>query len=352
MEGVVLVAGKGSRLRPLTLTVPKPLIPVAGKPLVQYGLEQLVEAGVNKITMVVGWLGELFKETFKDGSALGVPITYAEQPKRLGVAHAIHVAITQGSVKSPFLVYLGDNVFDDDWVRLFKELDWDFDALVFLAEVEDPRRFGVPVFKGGRIVRFVEKPKVPPSNYALTGLYAFRDPDQFERCFATLKPSWRNEYEITDLLNCYIERGLSVKYGIVKGWWKDTGVPADLLEAMKFIMEKKMPDEVRGEVDGIVDGKVFVEEGARVEGNLKGPVYVGKGSFVKGDVGPYVGVEQGSVVKGSVREALILPESNITLSPKALLVKSIVGSKTVMKVNADVRIEEVLLASESVLNVY
>ncbi|NPA84590.1 MAG: NTP transferase domain-containing protein [Crenarchaeota archaeon] len=350
MEGVVLVAGKGTRLRPLTLTVPKPLIPVAGKPLVQYGIEQMREVGVSRLTMVVGWLGELFEQTF--GSEVsGIPVRYVEQPKRLGVAHAIHVAVSEGGIRSPFLVYLGDNIFDDEWVKHFKELDWDYDALVFLAKVGDPRRFGVPVFEGGRIVRFVEKPKNPPSPYALTGLYAFRDPEQFERCYSTLKPSWRGEYEITDLLNCYIKKGLRLAYGVVEGWWKDTGVPADLLDAMKFIMDHKMPSKVEGEVDGRVEGKVYVAEGARVRGTLRGPAYVGPGAVVEGEVGPYVNAEAGSLVRGRVSESLLLKGSVVELGEGASVRKAILGSRAVVRVGAPVSLEEAVLASESSLNV-
>ena len=351
MEGVVLVAGEGTRLRPLTFTMPKPLIPLLGKPVVQYGIEQMKMLGINRVIFVVGWLGELFKKRFGSGEELGLKIEYVTQEKRLGIAHAIHVAISQGKVNDAFVVYLGDNIIDESWVKVVKETE-DFDALIFLTEVPDPRRFGTAIIKDGKVVGFVEKPKVPPSNYALIGLYIFRDPEQYEKCFSTLKPSWRGEYEITDILNCYIKNGWDLKYGIIKGWWKDTGKPDDMIEALIILMDRYVRESrIEGTINGKVVGNVIVEKGATIDGVVYGPAYIGKDVYVSKDavLEHYVDLESGAkVLSGHVSRTLVLEEAEIDFNDSSI-VDSIIGAKSVVKAGKHMKLRAKFVVAQQSL---
>ncbi len=352
LKGVILAAGKGTRLRPITLSIPKPLIPLLGKPLVTYGIDQMKLLGIRDYIMVVGWLSGLFKETLKDGSELGINLKYVTQEKRLGIAHAIHLAIVEGKINEPFLVYLGDNLLSDTWVDLFKNMiegNEKYDVIVFLVEHPDPRRFGVAILKEGKLVGFVEKPKVPPSNLALTGLYYFRDPVEYEECFKTLKPSWRGEYEITDIINCYIKNSKKVGYLKIEGWWKDAGKPDDLLDALILVMDNKIKSQiVKGTVKGNVHGKVIVEEGAVVEGTVFGPAYIGKGAYIGKEavLEHYVDVEgEARVLTGSMSRALILPDASLDLND-ARLRDSIIGPSSQIYISKGIRSTMKLVISQ------
>ncbi|WP_243676285.1 sugar phosphate nucleotidyltransferase [Vulcanisaeta distributa] len=211
INGVILVAGEGTRLRPLTYTLPKPLIPIMGKPpLVTRIIEGLMSNGISNIYVVVGHLGFLFRQALGDGSGMGVSIKYAEQRERLGIAHAIHRAIEEGA-DGELIVHLGDNYFGegglDRFIREFRE--GDYDVYVVLTRHKDPTRFGNAVIKDGKIVKLIEKPREPPPNsFVMTGLYIFKDSSDVERAFSTLKPSARGgEYEITDLIQWFIDNG-------------------------------------------------------------------------------------------------------------------------------------------------
>ncbi len=331
--GVILAAGEGTRLRPLTLTVPKPVVKIMGKPLMVYGMELLKKIGVRKFVVVVGALGEVVKAYLGDGRKYGVELSYVLQAKRLGIAHAVHLAITQGGIRSPFFVHLSDNlIFDESWIDEFKELAETKDAIFFLTEVEDPRRFGVAVIRDGKVVGFVEKPKEPPSKLALVGMYYFRDPEEYEKCYSTLTPSWRGEYEITDIINCYLKSRKDVEFLRIRGWWKDAGKPEDLIDAMIHILDHTLQKPIiKGKVEGgEVVGRVYVEEGARIEGIVYGPAYVGKGVVVGKEsvVEHYVDLEEGSsLLSGSVSRSLILEESILDLK-HSRLIDSIVGSRS------------------------
>ncbi len=333
MKGIILAAGKGTRLRPITLTLPKPVVPIMGKPIVVYGMESMKELNVNDIIIVIGTLAEVVKASLGSGERWGVKLRYVYQKERLGIAHAIHTTINELGLKEDFVVYLGDNIVLDDWPkRLLSELG--ADAVFFLTEVPNPSRFGVAVIEGGKVKYFVEKPKEPPSNLALVGIYYFRDPSEFEECYSSLKPSWRGEYEITDIINCYLRKNKDVRFIKIKGWWKDAGRPQDLIDAMIMLMDYKMSkSEIRGEVSGEIKGKVIVEEGAVIEGKVYGPAYVGKNVYIGKDaiLEHYVDLEPHSrLISGSLTRSLVLESTEIVLG-KARLVDSIVGSKSVIK---------------------
>ena len=298
MRGVLLHGGFGTRLRPLTHTGPKQLIKVAGKPVSQWALEDLRDAGVRDVAIILGELApERVVEYYGDGSRLGVRITYIYQGYPYGLAHAVYIA-KDFVGDEPFVVYLGDNVLVEgirEYVKRF--VDSDADAMVLLTWVEDPRKFGVAEFdERGRLRRLVEKPKEPPSNYALVGVYFFRPPHIF-RAIETLKPSWRGELEITDAIQKLIDWGLRVDYAVVRGWWKDTGTPNDILEANRLLLDYKYRETVvKGVVEGgaRIEGRVYIDEGAVIKSGsvVRGPTYIGRNTVIGPNtyVGPYTSV--------------------------------------------------------------
>ena len=327
-QGVILVAGEGTRLRPLTFTTPKPLVPVLGRPFIVHVIETLRDSGVSDITLVIGYLGRLFKELLADGSALGVSIRYVVQEERLGIAHAIYRAIESGCVKDPFVVHLGDNYFDEGVSRFVKEfVEGNYDVFIVLTRTKDPTRFGYVVLEDGKVKKLIEKPKQPPpGGYTLAGFYAFRDPDLVAKAFKDLRPSWRGEYEITDLIQWFVDRGYNVGYTITNGWWKDIGTPDDLLDLI-YLMLDKVETKIEGEVEGEVRGRVVVEKGAVVEGKVYGPVYIGRGVYIDRNaiIEHYSSVEENTqILSGHIVRSLIM--SNATLNLNELrLVDSIVG---------------------------
>ncbi len=335
MRGVLLHGGFGTRLRPLTHTGPKQLIPIAGKPVSQWCLEDLRDSGVREVAIILGELApERVVEYYGDGSWLGMKLTYIYQGYPYGLAHAVYIA--KNFVKDePFVVYLGDNVLVEgikEFVRKFEESN--ADAMVLLTKVPDPRKFGVAQFdKRGRLVRLIEKPKVPPSNYALVGIYFFRPPHIF-RAIETLRPSWRGELEITDAIQKLIDWGLKVDYAIVKGWWKDTGTPEDILEANRLLLDVKLSNQiVKGEISGSakIEGRVFIDEGAKILKNsvVRGPTYIGKGAVIGPNtyIGPYTSIGSKAVIEDVEIENSIVMDEAVIKGLKYRITDSIVGAK-------------------------
>jgi len=310
MKGVILHGGAGTRLRPLTFSGPKQLIPVANKPVSQYVVEDLRDSGVKDIAIVLGeTFPELVREHYGDGSGFGVRVTYVYQGKPLGIAHA--VGLCRDFVEDDkFVVYLGDNLLQYGIKKYVdKFLGGGFDAMVLLKEVDDPGRFGVAEFdEGGRLVRVVEKPEVPPSRYALVGVYFFT-PVVF-KAIEELKPSWRGEYEITDAIQMLIDWGLSVGYEFVEGWWVDTGKKDDILAVNALILDERAKRDVRGEVvDSRVEGRVEIGEGTRVVNSIvRGPVIIGRNCLVENSfIGPYTSVgDNARIVDSGVEYSIVM----------------------------------------------
>ena len=335
MKGLVLVAGKGTRLRPLTHTGPKHLIPLAGKPMMQYAIEHLVDAGIRNIGIVVGYKKEKIIDFFKDGSKFNARFDYIIQEPQLGIAHAIKVARNYIG-DEPFIVYLGDNILREGIRQYVKEFESsDLDAMILLAWVKDPTRFGVVEIKDGKIVRLVEKPKVPPSNYALVGVYFFRE-SIFE-AIEHLKPSWRGEFEITDAIQWLIDNGHKVHYEIIKGWWKDTGRPEDLLEALYLILDE-INHHIDGEIENNADiiGRVHIKRGTIIKSGaiIRGPVYIGENCIIDSDtyIGPYTSIENNVKISGGeISNSLILDNCFIELSEEDRIIDSIIGSGSIIK---------------------
>ncbi len=333
LQGVVPAAGEGSRLRPITFSVPKHLIPLLGKPLIERVISDLASAGVRDIAVVVGYLGYMIREALGEGSGIGVRLSYVVQERRLGIAHAVFRALEEGFLKGPFIVYLGDNLLAGGVAKYVEAfLEGGSDVHILLSRVRDPSRFGVAVVRDGVVVRLVEKPREPVSDLALVGVYMFRDPDLYARAFKSLKPSWRGEYEITDLIQWFIDNGYRVTYSFVEKWWKDVGTPESLLEAVSLLLDG-VESKLRGEVAGDVNGRVIVEEGAVVEGRVYGPAYIGRGAYVSRDsvVESYTSLEAGARVEsGSLARSLVL-ERALLDTRRLRLVNSIVGRESVVK---------------------
>jgi glucose-1-phosphate thymidylyltransferase len=314
LKGLILSGGAGTRLRPITHTSAKQLVPVANKPVLFYGIEALVEAGITEIGVIIApETGEEIRQAAGDGSDFGASITYIEQEAPLGLAHALLTAEDYLG-QSPFVMYLGDNLLRDgitDLVEGFRRSEPD--ALILLTRVDDPSSYGVAELNGERVVRLVEKPRDPPSDLALVGVYMFT-PAIFEAAHS-IKPSGRGELEITDAIDTLIESDRRVESHIVKGWWKDTGKLEDMLEANRLVLEDIEP-RIAGELDAEsrVEGRVAIEKGAKLERTVvRGPAIIGAGARLTDSyIGPYTAIERDVVITGSeVEHSIVLAGSSI-----------------------------------------
>ncbi len=320
LKGLILSGGAGTRLRPITHTSAKQLVPVANKPVLFYGIEALVEAGVTEIGIVIApQTGDEIREAVGDGSALGASVTYIPQAEPLGLAHAVLTAEDYLG-DSPFVMYLGDNLLRDGisgLVDAFRANEPD--ALILLTRVSEPEHYGVAELDGDRIVRLIEKPENPPSDLALVGVYMFTS-----KVFAAAKaiePSPRGELEITDTIQQLIDSGHTVEEHRVKGWWKDTGQLADMLEANRLVLED-LVSRVEGElIDSNIEGRVVVEEGARLERcTVRGPAVIGAGSVVTDSyIGPYTAIDQGcEVISSEVEHSILLAGARVSHLPSRM----------------------------------
>ncbi|MCY0876435.1 MAG: glucose-1-phosphate thymidylyltransferase, partial [Firmicutes bacterium] len=309
--------GTGSRLRPLTYTGAKQLIPVANQPILYYAIEAIREAGITQIGMIVGDTQAEIERACGDGSAFGVEITYIPQAAPLGLAHAVKIA-EPFIGDDDFLMFLGDNLVRDG-VRAFAE-QFAQDApnsLILLSRVPDPQRFGVAQIEDGQITRLIEKPKVPPSDLALVGVYLF-DRSIF-KAVHEIAPSARGELEITDAIQYLIDHGYRVEAHIIDGWWKDTGKPEDMLEANRMMVEMIAP-RVLGQVDSAsqIFGRAVIEAGAVIENStIRGPVVIAKGAHIKDSyIGPFTSISEGVRIIGSELEnSIILQDTVIDCIP-------------------------------------
>ena len=327
VKGVILHGGAGTRLRPLTYSGPKQLIPVANKPVSQYVLEDLVSAGIRDIAIVLGeTFPELVREYYGDGSRFGARITYIYQGKPLGIAHAISLC-REFAGNNKFVVYLGDNILQHGIKKyLDKFIEGGYDAMILLKEVDDPRRFGVAQFdERGRLIRLIEKPKEPPSRYALVGVY-FLTPVIFD-VIRDLKPSWRGEYEITDAIQMLIDRGFNVGYDFVDGWWVDTGKKDDILYVNALILDERARREIRGKVENSkIEGRVEVGDGTYIKDSIiRGPTVIGRNCIIEHSyIGPYVSIGDNShIIDSSIEYSVVL--EGVTISGIERLEESLIG---------------------------
>jgi glucose-1-phosphate thymidylyltransferase len=315
LKGLILSGGKGTRLRPITHTSAKQLVPVANKPVLFYGIEAMAEAGIREVGIIVApETGGEIREVVGDGERFGLAITYIDQDAPLGLAHAVLTA-EQFLGDSPFVMYLGDNLLRDG----IKELVDTFrseapDALILLTPVPDPEHYGVAELEDGRVSRLVEKPAEPATDLALVGVYMFT-PQVFEAARA-IEPSGRGELEITDAIQHLVDGGLRVDPHIVHGWWKDTGQVQDMLEANRLILDE-LEERLDGEVDeeSSIEGRVAIEEGARLErSTVRGPAIIGRGAVIKDAyIGPYTAIGENVRIDGAELEhSIVLAGSEIS----------------------------------------
>jgi glucose-1-phosphate thymidylyltransferase len=340
VKGLILSGGKGTRLRPLTYTGAKQLIPIANKPVLFYAIEDLVEAGITDIGIVIGDTGPQIRAGVGDGSQFGASISYIEQDAPRGIAHGVKIA--QDFIgDDPFVLFLGDNFIREGIVSLVEEFSaGDCNAQLLLYRVPNPDAFGVADVRGGRVVRVVEKPKVPPSDLAIVGIYMF-DHHVFD-AIERIRPSGRGELEITDTIQVLIDRGLNVMPKVLAGWWIDTGKHADMLEANRLILETLEPS-VQGEVDGQSQlyGRVVIQRGAQIRNSvIRGPAIIGEETVIADSyVGPFTSIYHHCLVQSSeVEHSIVLENSQIVDIPhrieESLIGRNVEVARSPMKPRA------------------
>jgi glucose-1-phosphate thymidylyltransferase len=330
MKGLVLSGGYGTRLRPLTHTGPKQLIPIANKPNILYCIEDLRDAGITDIAVILGnVMPEKVQEFLGDGSKFGVKITYIVQGEPKGIAQAVSLS-KDFMGKEPFIMYLGDNLLKNG-IRAIPKLmlGEEADCVISLMPVKEPQRYGIAELApdGKKVLRTVEKPKEPKSNLAVIGVYAFNE--TFFKVYPKLKPSWRNEYEITDAISLLIDDGYKVVPHMVEGWWKDTGKPEDILEANHLVLDK-----MEGRNEGVVEdgatvvGRVTIGKGTKVTGRsvVKGPSIIGENCKIGPNayIGPYTAIgDRCEIVSAEVDDSIVMDDTTVNVERK--IVRSMIG---------------------------
>ncbi|MEU6589308.1 glucose-1-phosphate thymidylyltransferase [Streptomyces sp. NPDC046881] len=315
MKALVLSGGSGTRLRPITHTSAKQLVPVANKPVLFYGLEAIADAGITEVGLVVGDTADEIREAVGDGSRFGLEVTYIRQDAPLGLAHAVLVA-RDFLGDDDFVMYLGDNFIVGGITGLVDDFRAERpDAGILLTRVLDPRAFGVAELDAaGRVVSLVEKPEFPKSDLALVGVYLFTP--AVHEAVRAVRPSARGELEITHALQWLIDQGRDVRSTTISGYWKDTGNVADMLEVNRSVLERIEP-RTAGTVDASSEiiGRVRIEEGARVSGSrVVGPAVIGAGAVISGSyVGPFTSISEGCRIEDSeVEYSILLRDSTLT----------------------------------------
>jgi glucose-1-phosphate thymidylyltransferase len=314
MKALVLAGGAGTRLRPITYTSAKQLLPVANKPVLFYGLEAIRDAGITDVGLVVGDTAAAIQSAVGDGSAFGIKATYIRQEAPLGLAHAVLVA-RDFLGEDDFVMYLGDNFIVGGISPLVEEFrSARPDAQIMLTRVPDPREFGVAELdSAGQVVRLEEKPERPKSDLALVGVYMFTP--AIHEAVRQLKPSWRGELEITEAIQWLIDTGHPVRSTLISGYWKDTGNVADMLEVNRLVLES-VEQAQHGTVDDASEliGRVLIEDGARVTGSrIVGPVIIGAGaSVIDSYVGPFTSVApECAIVDSEIEYSIVLRGASI-----------------------------------------
>ena len=327
MKALIASGGRGTRLRPLTHTQNKHLIPIANKPILHYAIEAAVDAGIKQIGIIHNADSNEVPDAIGNGKRWGVKITFIPQKTPAGLAHVVKIA-EKFIGKDNLIFYLGDNMVVGGVKRFVDEFEKsDCNCWLTLAKVKDPERFGVPVIKNGRIIKVEEKPAKPKSQYAVAGIYIY-DRHIFE-AVKKIKPSKRGELEISDAHTYLIEQGYKVGYSEITGWWKDTGKPSDLLEANRLVLDNIEPN-FKGVADraSSVLGKVFLDEGAKVINSvIRGPAVIGKNALIENSyIGPFTSIGNNTTIRNAeVEYSIVLRDSKIT-NVKLRIEGSILGN--------------------------
>ena len=356
MKAIITAGGKGTRLRPITYTSNKHLIPIANKPMIAYAIDAVVRAGIKDIGIVTNPdTGEEMKQALTAMNSWGANFTFINQVAPIGLAHVVKVS-RSFIEDEPFVFYLGDNVIVrglDEFLDSFQK-SGDNVHLV-LARVKDPQRFGVAEIRNGLIVNVDEKPANPKSEYAVTGIY-FYDKTIFE-AVENIEPSARGELEISDAHQYLIEKGYRIGYSEATNWWKDTGKPEDLLEANRLVLDQLLngsDDAVHGEVDEDTDiaGKVIIEEGARVTGSsLRGPLIIGRNCSIENSyIGPYTAIDEECRIKDSeVEYSVVMKQCNI-IDADIRIERSLLGrGASIIKGNSRPRTQRFIIGDRSTI---
>lgn len=336
MKGILLHGGHGTRLRPLTHTGPKQLLPIANKPMSEYCVNSLKEAGADEIAIIIGGIGSnKVKEYYGDGSKFGVKISYIEQDEPRGIAHAISLCKDfVGNEK--FTVFLGDNIIQKsikEFAKKFEESG--AEAYILLCEVDEPSRFGIADVKNEQIVKIMEKPKDPPTNLAVTGIY-FLTPTIF-KMIDNLKPSWRNELEITDALQMLLENNFKIIFDKITDYWKDTGTPEDIIHANGTVLEKMEPYFFGIKDDKVkINGKVMIGKDTKISENVEinGPIIIGKNCIIEGKttIGSNTSIGDNSIIiDADIAESIIM--SNCEIKGGLKIRKSIIAKNSTIMFN-------------------
>lgn len=336
MKAIILSGGKGTRLRPLTYTGAKQLVPVANKPILWYGIESIVAAGITEIGIIISpeTGGEVQAKT-GDGDRFGAQITYIKQDEPLGLAHAVKVA-QPFLGDSPFVMYLGDNLVQsqlDQFIDKFATNQ--LDALTLLCEVDNPSAFGVAkVDETGKVLQLIEKPKDPPSNLALVGVYLFSS--EIHQAIANIQPSARGELEITDAIQYLIDQQQRVASFKLEGWWLDTGKKDDLLEANQIILDTCLESTHEGTIDEAskISGRVHVGEGSQVTNSMiRGPVTIGKNCTIQNCfIGPYSSIADNTTLIDIDLEHSVVLQGATLEGISSRIVDSLIGERAHLKV--------------------
>ena len=347
MKGIILHGGHGTRLRPLTHTGPKQLLPIANKPMSQYCLESISDTGITDIAIIIGGVGSnKVREFYGDGSKFGVNITYIHQDEPKGIAHAISLCkeFVNGE---KFLVFLGDNIIQksiSDYVTNFKNST--FDATILLCEVDNPSRFGIADVENQKILKITEKPKNPISNLAVTGIYLLT-PLIF-RIIENLKPSWRNELEITDALDNLLKQNNNISYEKITDYWKDTGTPEDIIHANKVILEKMKAYFKGGKEDNVkINGNVMIGSNTIMKTNAEiiGPVIIGENCIIGSNtkIGPNTSIgDNCEINKIKISDSIIM--SNCKMNSNISIKNSIIAFNS--SITSYEKTEKVFLVGE------
>ena len=338
MKGIILHGGHGTRLRPLTHTGPKQLLPIANKPMSQYGIESIRDAGITEIAIIIGGIGmNKVKEYYGDGTKFGLKFSYIEQDMPRGISHA--VSLCENFVgNEKFVVFLGDNILKDNISNYIKEFEQsDAEASLVLCEVDNPSRFGIADVKDEKIVKIVEKPQNPSSNLAVIGVYLLK-PSIFP-IIKNLKPSWRNELEITDALQMLLDENAKIIYNTVSENWKDTGTPEDIIQANKIILKDLDPyfngikdDDVK------ITGKIIVGTNSHIKDGcvLEGPLIIGSNCVIDSGahIGPNTSVgDNTKISKCNISDSIIM--SNCIIDCDATIKQSIISTNSTISENKE-----------------
>ena len=353
LKGLILAGGKGTRLRPITHTSAKQLVPVGNKPVLFFGIESIVAAGIFDIGIVVGDTKDEVREALGDGSRWGANLDYIEQSDPLGLAHAVKISKDYLG-DSPFVMYLGDNLIIDGISTLVEQFRQSTaDSQILLAKVPNPSSFGVAVLDKDKVVNLEEKPKVPKSDLALVGVYMFDQP--IWEAVEAIQPSDRGELEITDAIQWLVDQNYDVKSHVVTGWWKDTGSLESMLEANRMVLDSYKRDIKGKMVDSKVEFKVVIEKGATViNSTIRGPAIIGENTVIENSfIGPFTSIYHDCIIRNAEIEHSIILENSRIENIDTHIIDSLIGKDvTVFKSDLKPKAYRFMLGDSSKLGVF